>query len=87
LPKQLDLPPEVARAFAKDMRAFFAEESLIRRDEIVARQLSALNEYRGRRDKPLRLSDVKDMFQRMKDQVGSYQVDIWQTPASRPRRV
>jgi hypothetical protein len=26
-PKPLDLPPAVARAFVKDMRAYFAEES------------------------------------------------------------
>jgi len=45
--KPLDLPPEVARAFVTDMKAFFAEENLIKRDEIAARQLSVLNQYRG----------------------------------------
>jgi hypothetical protein len=29
--KQLDLPPAVARVFVKDMKAFFAEEDLIKR--------------------------------------------------------
>jgi len=67
--KPLELPPAVARAFVKDMRAFFAEESRYKQDEIAARQLSALNEYRGRQDKPLRLSDVKAMFQQMRDGV------------------
>ena len=47
--KTLDLPPAVARAFVDDMRAYFAEENRYKQDEIALRQLSALNEYRGRR--------------------------------------
>jgi hypothetical protein len=35
-PKPLDIPPKVARAFVKDMKAFFAEEKQIKRDEIAA---------------------------------------------------
>jgi hypothetical protein len=62
----IELPPAIARAFVKDMKAFFAEENRYKQDEIAARQLSALNEYRGRQDKPLRLSDVKAMFLEMK---------------------
>ncbi len=47
--KPLDLPlAAVARAFVKDMKAFFAEEDKHKQDEIAARQLSALNEHRGR---------------------------------------
>ena len=65
--KPLELPPAVARAFVKDMKAYFAEENPYKQDEIAARQLSALNEYRGRQDKPLRLSDVKAMFLEMKN--------------------
>jgi hypothetical protein len=40
--KPLELPPEVAEAFVADMRAFFAETSSIKKDEIAARQLHAL---------------------------------------------
>jgi hypothetical protein len=68
--KPIDLPPQIARAFVKDMKAFFAEENLIKRDDIAARQLSALNEYRGRQEKPLRLSDVKAMFLELNGIVG-----------------
>jgi hypothetical protein len=67
--KPLDLPPKVARAFVADMKAYFAEENGHKRDEIAARQLSALNEFRGRQEKPLRLSDVKEMFRQMKDEA------------------
>ena len=66
--KQLDLPPEVARAFVRDMREYFAEENGHKRDEIAARQLSALNNFRGRQDKPLRLSDVRVMFEQMRNE-------------------
>jgi len=49
------------------MRAFFAETNKIKADEIAIRQLVALNEYLGRRQRPLRVTDVKEMFLRMKE--------------------
>jgi len=66
-PKPLDLPPDVARAFVEDMRAYFAEENPIKRDGIAVRQLRALREHQGPREKKLRLSDVKELFAQMKD--------------------
>ena len=66
---QLDLPAAVARSFVADMKAYFAEANRYKQDEIAARQLSALNEYRGRQDRPLWLSDVKEMFRQMKDEA------------------
>jgi lipase chaperone LimK len=63
----LDLPPEVARAFVKDMQAFFAEENRYKQDEIALRQLYALKQHLGPQDKALRLSDVKEMFLQMRD--------------------
>jgi hypothetical protein len=67
--KPIELPPEVARDFVRDMHAFFAEESRLKRDEIAIRQLLGLNEYLGRRQKPLRVTDVKEMFVQMRDQA------------------
>jgi hypothetical protein len=62
--KQLEVPPAVARAFVKDMRAFFAEPNAIKRDEIAARQLWALKQhYTGK----LRITDVYEMFLQMRD--------------------
>jgi hypothetical protein len=60
----IELPPEVARRFVEDMDAFFAEPNAIKRDEIAARQLHALREHRRPRDPKLRLSDVKELFER-----------------------
>ena len=34
--KPLDLPMQVAKAFVKDMRAYFAKPNAIKRDEIAA---------------------------------------------------
>jgi hypothetical protein len=65
--KPLDLPPAVARAFVEDMRASFAEENHIKRDGIAVRQLRALREHQGPREKKLRLSDVKEMFEQLKN--------------------
>lgn len=67
--KPLDLPPAVARAFIEDMQAYFVEENRYKQDEIAVRQLHALKQHQGPREKPLRLSDVKAMFQQMKDQM------------------
>jgi hypothetical protein len=55
----LDLPPDVAKAFADDMKAFLVEKSAARRDELAARQLRALREHVPGR---LRLADVRVMF-------------------------
>jgi hypothetical protein len=65
--KSLDLPPAVARAFVDDVRAYFAEENPIKREGIAVRQLRALREHQGPREKKLRLSDVKELFAQMKD--------------------
>jgi hypothetical protein len=65
--KPLELPLGVARDFVCDLMAFHAEENTIKRDEIAARQLPALAKFRGPRGKKLRLTDVKEMFVKMKD--------------------
>src|SRR5215831_16460053 len=62
-----ELPPEIARRFFEDLRAFHREKNPIKADEIAARQLHALRQYLRPRDKKLRLSDVKEMFRQMKD--------------------
>ena len=64
--KPMELPPGLARAFVKDMRAFLAEKNAIKRDEIASRQLHALKQhYTGK----LRLFDVKEMFLQTRDQL------------------
>jgi hypothetical protein len=69
--KPLELPPVVARAFVQDMRAYFDEENPIKREGIAVRQLRALREHQGPREKKLRLSDIKEMFVQMKDHTYS----------------
>jgi hypothetical protein len=51
------------------MRSYFAEENRYKQDEIALRQLHALKEHQGPREKPLRLSDVKEMIRQMKDEA------------------
>ena len=41
------------------MKAYFAEENPIKADGIAVRQLRALREHQGPREKKLRLEDVK----------------------------
>ena len=52
-----------------DMRAYFKAKNQNKRDEIAARQRSALSEFQGPRDKKLRITDVIKMFHEMKDQA------------------
>jgi hypothetical protein len=65
--KPIELPPAVAKAFVGDMRAYFAEEDRLKRDEIALRQLHVLREHQGPREKTLGLSDVKGMFLQMRN--------------------
>jgi hypothetical protein len=53
LRKQLELPPDVAKEFARDMRAFFKAKDQNKLEEIAARQRSALSEFQAPRDKKL----------------------------------
>jgi hypothetical protein len=63
----MNLLPEVARRFVADMEAFYRTRNAIKRDEIAGRQLYALREHLRPRDPRLRLSDVKELFERMRD--------------------
>ena len=65
----LDLPIAVAHAFLKDMKAYFAEEDRLKRDEIALRQLHALREHQEPREQPLGLSDVKAMFLKVRNRM------------------
>src|SRR5262245_37135241 len=67
--KPLELPPNEAQAFVKDMRAFFKAKNQLKQDELASRQLHALWAFQRPREKKLRLADVKAMFVRMKDHV------------------
>jgi hypothetical protein len=60
------LPPEIAKAFASDMRAFLVEKSGRRRNEIAARQLRVLREHV---DGKLRPADVKAMFYQLSGKI------------------
>ena len=60
----IEIPPEVAERFVRDMRAFHAEPNTIKADGIAARQLHALRQYYSGK---LRLTDVKEMFRQMRD--------------------
>jgi hypothetical protein len=63
----IEIPPEVARRFAEDMCAYFAETNPVKRAQMAARQMSVLSQYQGPREKPIRIPDVKEMFRQMMD--------------------
>ena len=65
--KPIELPSEAARDFLADKRAFFAETSSIKKDEIAARQTWLLNQHLKPGDKKLRVADVRRLFLHMKD--------------------
>ena len=65
--KPPNLPVEAVRQFAEDTRAFHAASSTMDRAEIAEQQLDALQKFLGPRDKKLRLRDVIELFEQMKD--------------------
>jgi hypothetical protein len=60
---------EIARRFFEDLRAFHRKKNPIKVDEIAGRQLHALRQYQRPCEKKLRLSDVKQLFELMKDKA------------------
>jgi hypothetical protein len=63
--KPLELPPAAALRFLADMQAFHSTDA-IKCNQIAARQLHALREHLPS-DAKLTLSDVKVLFERMRD--------------------
>ena len=66
--KPLEIPPQAAQDFLRDMRAFFSAAGQLRQDEIAARQVWSLKQHLPRGTK-LRLADVKQLFLQMRDHV------------------
>jgi hypothetical protein len=66
--KPIELPPDVAEAFIRDMRACFAEKSPLKRDEIASRRIHVLRQFQGNHERPLKLHQVKQMFEELRDQ-------------------
>jgi hypothetical protein len=66
LRKQLEIPPEAAKAFVRDMKAFFEAKGRLMQDEIAAKQAWLLKEHLPRGTK-LRATEVKELFLRMRD--------------------
>jgi hypothetical protein len=62
--KPLELPLAIARRFVQDLRAYHCEKNPLKQDEIAIHQLRALQEHY---DGKLRLSDIKRLFESMKD--------------------
>ena len=61
--------PLNCRPRLRDMRAFHAEKSPIKRDEIASRQIHVLRQYQGKSERPIKLHQVKEMFEEMRDQA------------------
>src|SRR5262245_6852957 len=62
MPKNIELPPRVAQAFVRDMRAFLRAKNQLKQDEIASRQLHSLQAFQRPREKKLRLSRRADVI-------------------------
>ncbi|WP_338832182.1 hypothetical protein [Bradyrhizobium sp. 27S5] len=63
--KPLEIPPEIARQFAADMRAYHADRDGNLRDRIAVGTRHMLLEHMPTGTK-LRLNEVKELFERMR---------------------
>ena len=68
LRKQIEIPPDAAVAFVRDMKAFFKASGQLMQDEIAAKQVWLLKQHLPRGTK-LRMTDVKELFHQMRDHV------------------
>jgi hypothetical protein len=50
------------------MHAYFAEKSSLKRDEIASRQIHVLRQFQGKHERPIKLHQVREMFEEMRDQ-------------------
>jgi hypothetical protein len=66
LRKELVIPPDAAKAFVRDMKAFFKASGQLMQDEIAAKQVWLLKQHLPHGTK-LRIADVKELFLQMKD--------------------
>jgi hypothetical protein len=68
MPKPVELLLEVAKAFVRGMRTFHAEKSTLKHDEIASRQIHVLRRHQAKNEQPIKLHDVKELFEEMHDQ-------------------
>lgn len=66
--RPLDLPPEVAQEFMRDLEAYFAATTGLAKEEIAARQLRTLREHLRPSDGRLTVNNVRDLFEAMAEQ-------------------
>jgi hypothetical protein len=57
----------IPEGYQADLRAYYAEQDGVKRDEIAGRQLHTLRQYQAPDEKKFRLADVKRLFELMKD--------------------
>lgn len=67
--KPIELPTAAGQRFIADMHAYFAAGTELERDEIAARQLHQLGKHLRPGDKRLRLSEVRKMFELLRDEI------------------
>ncbi|MBR0801132.1 hypothetical protein JQ615_37835 [Bradyrhizobium jicamae] len=68
LAKMVEIPPEVAQQFVAEMQAYHSERDTLRRDEITFRTRELLLQHLPT-GANLRLSDVEQIFERLKSQA------------------
>jgi len=68
LRKQIEIPPEAAKAYVRDMKKFFMAKALLDQDEVAAGTAWMLKNHLPRGTK-LRITEVKELFLQMKDHV------------------
>jgi hypothetical protein len=67
--QDIEIPPEVAEAFVRDMRAFYAEKNPLKREVIARRQIHVLRQYQEKHERPIKLHQVKQIFEEMREDL------------------
>ncbi|MGY3535432.1 hypothetical protein [Bradyrhizobium sp. USDA 4452] len=65
MPKPIEIPPDAARSFMRDLRAYHNAKNGDRRTAIAARQAQQLSRHVG---SVVKLAEIRELFDRMKGQ-------------------
>jgi hypothetical protein len=66
MPKPFELPLETAKAFVRNMKAYFRTNDLYKRTEIAAKQSWLLQQHMPHGTR-VRIGEVKELFHKMKN--------------------
>jgi hypothetical protein len=68
MPRKIEIPREAARAFVRDLRAYYVTKDRDRRTQIAARQAEQLSKHLPGKA-VVEMAEVRELFRQMRDHL------------------